>query len=138
VRDAERFDLPVICHIYPRTFDVGPQVSFAPEDIAWATRCAVEVGADVVKTPFCGDCEAQAQIAADCPVPLVAAGGPAAPSLEASLTLMAEAVRSGMRGATIGRNVWNAQHVSMAVRAFKAVIHDGMSPRAALETARDR
>ncbi len=133
VRAAERFDLPVICHIYPRTFAGSPQVSFEPEDVAWATRCAVEVGADVVKTPFCGDPVAQAQIASDCPVPLVAAGGPAAPTLEASLSMMAGAVRGGMRGATIGRNIWNSPQVTATVRAFKAVIHDGIAPRAALE-----
>ena len=132
VREAEQYDLPVICHIYPRTFVDGAKVSFAPEDIAWATRCAVEVGADVVKTPYCGDILAQAQIAADCPVPLVAAGGPAAPTLETSLKLMAQAIQSGMRGATIGRNVWNAARIGMTVRAFKAVIHDGATPQAAL------
>ena len=133
VREAERHELPVICHIYPRRFDGGARVSTDPEDVAWVVRCAVEVGADVVKTPYCGDELAQAQIVADCPVPLVAAGGPApAPTLEGSLTSMAEAVRSGMRGATIGRNIWNAQRVTSTVRAFKAVIHDGMEPRAAL------
>jgi class I fructose-bisphosphate aldolase len=132
VREAERFALPVICHIYPRTFTAGAQVSFAPEDIAWATRCAVEVGADVVKTPYCGDPVAQAEIAADCPVPLVAAGGPAAPTLEDALALMAAAVRSGMRGATIGRNVWNAARITATVRAFQAVIHEGATPQAAL------
>lgn len=137
VRQAERFELPVICHIYPRTFVGSAQVSFDPEDIAWAVRCAVEVGADVVKTPYCGDMVAQAQIAADCPVPLVAAGGPAAPTLLRSLTLMAEAVHSGMRGATIGRNVWNSSHITATVRAFKAVIHDGRDPEAALTELAD-
>ena len=53
VRQAAAFDMPVICHIYPR--DKNKAISFAPEDIAWAARCAVEVGADVVKTPYCGD-----------------------------------------------------------------------------------
>jgi class I fructose-bisphosphate aldolase len=133
VREAERFELPVFCHIYPRTFAGVAAVSLAPEDIAWAARCAVEAGADVVKTPYCGDRVAQAQIVADCPVPLVAAGGPAAPTFEEALRLMAEAVQSGMRGATIGRNVWNEPNITARVQAFKAVIHAGASPQAAME-----
>jgi class I fructose-bisphosphate aldolase len=138
VRQAERYELPVICHIYPRTFVNGAQVSFDPEDIAWAVRCAVEVGADVVKTPYSGDPVAQAQIVADCPVPLVAAGGPAAPTLEDALSMMAEAVRAGVQGATIGRNVWNSTRITATVQAFKAVIHDGASPREALAAHWDR
>ncbi len=90
VREAARFDMPVVCHVYPRTKDL--QVSFAPEDIAWAVRCAVEVGADVVKTPYCGDVAAFCQVVNDCPVPLIAAGGPRSESLEAALATIADVV----------------------------------------------
>lgn len=123
VREAARFEMPVICHIYPR--DHQSRISFAPEDIAWAVRCALEVGVDVVKTPYCGDVQAYAQIVADCPVPVVAAGGPKADTLPAALRMIAEVVQSGARGATIGRNVWGFTQITAAVEAFKAVIHDG-------------
>ena len=105
VHQAAPYDLPVICHIYPR----NPQdlsISFAPEDIAWAARCAAECGVDVIKVPYCGDVQAYAEIVADAPVPVVAAGGPKAATLEAALQMMADVVASGARGATIGRNVW--------------------------------
>ncbi len=132
VRQAASYNMPVICHIYPRDFNGSPRVSFLPEDIAWAVRCAVEAGVDVVKTPYCGDVAAYADIVADCPVPLVAAGGPRAETLQAALAMMAEVVQAGARGATIGRNVWGFQAITPAVRAFKAVIHDGASPVEAL------
>jgi fructose-bisphosphate aldolase, class I len=125
VHDAAAFDMPVICHIYPRGSD--GVISFAPEDIAWAARCAAELGVDVVKTPYCGDVGAYAQIVADCPVPLVAAGGPKTATLPAALEMMAQVVRAGARGATIGRNIWGFDQIAAAVRAFKAVIHDGAS-----------
>ncbi len=48
VREASRFEMPVICHIYPREV-ASRTISFQPEDIAWAARCAVEVGAAVVQ-----------------------------------------------------------------------------------------
>ena len=135
VREATRFELPVICHIYPRRLEPEPAVSFEPEDVAWAVRCAVEMGVDVVKAPYCGDVESHRQIVADCPVPLVAAGGPRVPTLEGALELMAGVVASGARGATIGRNVWGHEQVSAVVRAFKAVIHDRTTAREALESA---
>ena len=135
VREAARFDLPVICHIYPRSFNGKVAVSYEPEEIAWAARCAIEAGADVVKTPYCGDVSAFAQIVADCPVPLVAAGGPKADNLQAALAMMCEVVQSGASGATIGRNVWGFDRISAAVEAFKAVLHDGSSPAQALHAS---
>jgi fructose-bisphosphate aldolase, class I len=133
VREAVAYDLPVIFHVYPR--DPSGNVSFLPEDIAWAARCAVEVGADVVKTPYCGDVKAHAQIVADCPIPLVAAGGPQTGTLADALETMSQAVRSGARGATIGRNVWGFENIGAAVQAFKAVIHDNKTPDEALRLA---
>ncbi len=124
VREACRFEIPVICHIYPRDPGTGT-ILVAPEDIAWAARCAVEVGVDVVKTPYCGEVAAFAQIVADSPVPVVAAGGPQSKTLGQALTMMSAVVRSGARGATIGRNIWGFDQITAAVRAFKAVLHDG-------------
>ncbi len=134
VRDAARFDMPVICHIYPRKWDAAGNVSisYAPEDIAWAARCAVELGADVVKTPYCGDIASHRQIAEDCPVPLVAAGGPKTNTLRDALQAMWEVVEAGALGATIGRNVWGFPNITANVQAFKAVIHDRLSPDEAM------
>ncbi|MCO6452999.1 MAG: hypothetical protein J5I90_19600 [Caldilineales bacterium] len=134
VREAARFDLPVICHIYPRDPHTK-NIIFAPEAIAWAVHCACEIGVDIVKTPYCGDVSAHTQIAAECTVPLVAAGGPQAANLEAALAMMGDVMRSGARGATIGRNVWGFGQVTAAVNAFKAVIHDGKSAAEAMAEA---
>ena len=127
VRQAGRYEMPVVCHVYPRTFRDGPAISFDPEDIAWAMRCAVEAGADVVKVPYCGDVGAYADIVKDCPVPMVAAGGPKANALDSALAMVADVIKSGARGATIGRNVWGFEAIAETVVAFKAVIH-GNSP----------
>ena len=128
VRQAAAYGLPVICHAYPRVEGDLATISFAPEDVAWAVRCAVEAGADVVKAPYCGDIQAQAQIVAECPVPVVAAGGPRAETLAAALAMMADVVASGTRGATIGRNIWSLADITAATRAFLAVIHEAKSP----------
>ncbi len=136
IREATQFEMPVICHVYPRTFADGTaRISYAPEDIAWAVRCATEVGADVIKVPYCGDVEAYAQIVACSPVRVVAAGGPKTPDLRAALAMMVDVVKSGAAGATIGRNVWSLENVAAAVEAFKGVLHDGMTSDAAVGRA---
>jgi fructose-bisphosphate aldolase, class I len=134
VREATRFEIPVICHVYPRDLPSG-KILFDSEKIAFAVRCAAEAGVDVVKTPYCGEVQAYAQIVADCPVPLVAAGGPKCDSLKAALTLMGQVMESGARGATIGRNIWGFSRITAALTAFKAVIHDGKTADEALKIA---
>lgn len=133
VKAAARFDLPVIAHIYPRDYSGEPKIVHYPEEIAWATRCGIECGVDVIKVAYTGDVESYRQIVKSCPVPVVAAGGPKADTLEQALTLMAQVVESGARGATIGRNIWGSGNTPGAVRAFKAVVHDGVSPQEALK-----
>jgi len=123
VREGDKHQLPIIAHVYPR--DENNVIVYHPEDIAWAVRCMVEVGVDVVKAPYCGDLEAHRQIAADCPVPLVAAGGPKTSTFKEALEVLANACSVGVRGGTVGRNVWGNEHVTDAVRAYKAVILDG-------------
>jgi DhnA family fructose-bisphosphate aldolase class Ia len=132
VRDAGHWDMPVIVHTYPRRFTAeGVEISFRAEDIAWAVRCAIEAGVDIVKVPYCGDVASYAQIVASCPVPVVAAGGPQAGALESALAMAAEVVASGARGMTVGRNIWGFADATRAVEAFKAVIHQGAGPAAA-------
>lgn len=136
VRQAAHFELPVICHVYPRDFSgPAPKVSYMPEDIAWAVHCGYEAGADVIKVPYCGDQAAYTQIVQDCPVPVVCAGGPQSQTLLLALEMMAAVRQTGALGATIGRNVWSSPDITAAVKAFKAVIHDGAAPAAAMAAA---
>ena len=129
VRAAARYDMPVITHVYPRDFHGGGTISYAPEDIAWAVRCAWECGSDVIKVPFCNDTAAYAEIVADCTVPVVAAGGPKSGTLEEALRMFQQVVASGAKGITVGRNVWSHERIADVIRAIKAVVHEGTEPR---------
>jgi len=136
VRDADRFGMPVIVHTYPRRFSGSAvAISYDAEDIAWAVRCAVECGVDVIKVPYCGDRAAYAQIVRECPLPVVAAGGPKAATLRAALEMAADVVASGAQGMTVGRNIWGFPGVRAALEAFKSVIHHGLSADEALRGA---
>jgi class I fructose-bisphosphate aldolase len=136
VRQAEQWEMPVILHTYARKFsDKDVEISYRPEDIAWAVRCGIEVGVDVIKVPYCGDVASYAQIISSCPVPVVAAGGPRSSTLEQALTMAVQVMRSNARGMTIGRNIWGTSEITKSVLAFKAVIHDGATANEALERA---
>jgi class I fructose-bisphosphate aldolase len=135
VRESAAAEMPVICHVYPRNPDTL-QVIYTPEDIAWGVRCAVEVGADVVKTPYCGDPVAHRQIAEECPVSLVAAGGPKTATLRDALQMMSDVVSCGVLGATIGRNIWGDADITGALKAFKSIIHDEADADTALKLVR--
>lgn len=121
VRQAAPYDLPVICHVYPR--GANNEIIYNPEDIAWGVRCAAEIGADVVKTPWSGDLAAHTQIVECCPVPLVAAGGPQSNTLDDALAMFRDLLRAGVRGGVIGRNIWGHEDITGALRAFRQVIH---------------
>jgi len=135
VEEADRVGLPVIAHIYPRDFSTGGTIVYDAENIWWAVRCGIECGADVIKVPFTGDAGSFREIVATSPVPVVAAGGPRCETFLAALEMMAKVVESGARGGTIGRNVWGAADPTRALVAFRAVIHDGLPPAAALKAA---
>jgi len=98
-------------------------------------RCAIELGVDIIKTPYCCDPAAWKQLVESCPLPLVAAGGrrwrrSAKPCSSWPMRLPRVA-----RGAVIGRNVWGFKDIPGAVRAFKAVVHDRLTPKEAMKVA---
>ena len=135
VRAAARFEMPIIAHIYPRDFSKGGQIVFTPDEIAYAVRIGIETGVDVIKVGYTGDFDSFAETIATCPVPVVMAGGPKAETLRDALAHTAEAIRAGARGAVVGRNLWGHGSPTFAAKAFKGVIHQGLSVDDALAAA---
>lgn len=132
VRAAAPLEMPVVAHIYPRIFTEGAQIVFTPDEIAWAVRCGLETGVDVIKVGFPGDEAAFAEIVASCPAPIVLAGGPKTDTFEAALLQVEQGIRAGAVGAVVGRNMWGAADITAAAEAYAAVIHDGLSASAAV------
>jgi len=135
VRDAHRFGMPVVAHIYPRDFSDGPKIVFTPDSIAYAVRIGIETGVDVIKVGYPGDIEAFRETVASCPAPVVIAGGPKAETLADALAYTADAIAAGAVGAVVGRNLWGHGDPTVAGAAFKGVIHDGLDASAALSAA---
>ena len=123
VREAERFGLPVIPHIYPIVPRDGvPSVSNTPEDIAYAVRVGLEMGADVVKVPYTGDPVSFGQIVSVTPIPVVTAGGPKCETVDEAVAMMRDVVKSGAAGTTIGRNVWGFPDIPGTIARFKEAL----------------
>lgn len=126
VAAAAKVEMPVVAHIYPRDYsgDV-PVIRFVPEEIAWAVRCGVETGVDVIKVGYPGELAAFTEIVASAPVPVVVAGGPRTETVRDGLRFTEEAMRAGAVGAVVGRNIWGVDDIEGVAAAYRAVIHDG-------------
>lgn len=135
VNAAARFEMPVIAHVYPRDYSDGCRIVFTPDEIAYAVRIGFETGVDVVKVGYTGDFDSFQETVATCPVPVVVAGGPKTDTLLGALKQTADALRAGAKGAVVGRNLWGHGDTTSAARAFKSVIHDGLSPEEALSAS---
>jgi len=135
VRAAAKLEVPIVAHVYPRNAD--KQIIFTPEEIAYAVRIGLETGVDVIKVGYPGDEVAFTEIVRTCPTPIVMAGGPKTGTFEEALEQISQGLRAGAKGAVLGRNLWGATDVTAAGNAFKAVIHDGLTAKAAAKMLED-
>ncbi|HMJ80951.1 MAG TPA: 3-hydroxy-5-phosphonooxypentane-2,4-dione thiolase [Candidatus Dormibacteraeota bacterium] len=109
---------------------VGKELVRDARYLGLATRICAELGAQVVKTYYCA--EGFEQVTAGCPVPIVMAGGKKLPTLDA-LTMAYNAVQQGASGVDMGRNIFQAETPVAMIQAVRKVVHEGYSPREALE-----
>ena len=122
IRSCEPYAMPVIAEMMPpedRFFDAAA--------IAHAARIGMEIGADVIKTNYCGDVARFAEIVQAVPVPIIVAGGPKTTPDVSTLQLVEDALQAGAAGVAIGRRVWQAVDPQATTRA----IHTAMFGRGA-------
>lgn len=113
-----RFGMPVLAEMMP-TLD-NP---FDAQAIAHAARIGFELGADLVKTNYCGDVQAFRHVVASSPVPILVAGGPKKDEREdGTLQMVREVLEAGAAGVAIGRRVWQADDPEAIVRAMHAIL----------------
>ncbi len=126
VREADRYGLPVVPHIYPLVLRDGAHaVSNDPEDVFYAARVGVEMGADFIKVPYTGNPKTFGEIVAMNPVPIVASGGPRCETVEDAVAMMRAVAQSGAAGATVGRNAWGFGRIPETIQSLKLALGIG-------------
>jgi 3-hydroxy-5-phosphonooxypentane-2,4-dione thiolase len=109
---------------------VGKEMVRDARYLGMSCRVCAELGAQFVKTYYCEpDFE---QVTAACPVPVVIAGGKKIPEPDA-LSLAYKAIDQGAAGVDMGRNIFAADDPVAMIQAVRAVVHEGETPRRALE-----
>lgn len=123
VEEAHRHGIPVMCWAYPRGKNVENENS--TQTIAYATRVAMELGADIIKIKYNGDVEGLKWIVkAAGRAKLVIAGGLKHDD-ERMLKIAEEAISAGASGLAIGRNVWQSENPLKLATALKEVVFKG-------------
>jgi len=94
------------------------------------SRICAELGARVVKTYWCEDFD---EVTGGCPVPVVIAGGPICETELEVMEFVYDGIQKGAIGVNLGRNVWKHDHPVPMMRSLQAIIHDGATPKDALD-----
>jgi len=99
--------------------------------LALSCRIAAELGAKIVKTYYCDD--GFEKVVDGCPVPVVIAGGPKCETELEVFEFVYDGMQKGAIGVNLGRNVWQNPHPVAMMRALNGIIHEGLTPKQALE-----
>lgn len=116
---------------------VGTELVRDAKYIRLATRICAELGASFVKTYFVPGFDT---VTAQCPVPVVIAGGKKLPEREA-LQMARDAIDQGAAGVDMGRNIFQSDAPVAMIQAVRKVVHEGMSVKHAFdvyETVKNR
>lgn len=113
VEEANRFGIPVVAELLPEF-----EHSFEPDWVGVCARLGFELGADVIKTYYCGP--EYAQVVANCPIPIVMAGGPKNTDIFQNIS---NAVAAGAAGVAIGRNIFQAPDPQEYTRRIVELVH---------------
>jgi fructose-bisphosphate aldolase/2-amino-3,7-dideoxy-D-threo-hept-6-ulosonate synthase len=114
---SQAYDMPVVAEMMP------PQDNFYDaKAIAHAARIGMELGADIVKTNYCGDIDRFRQVVAAAPVPIIVAGGPGGGADDSTVGVARDAIEAGAVGVAFGRRVWQADDPEDVTRQLKEVI----------------
>ncbi len=114
---SERYAMPVVAEMMPPA-----DRAYQAQAIAHAARIGMEIGADVIKTNYCGDRETFQHIAAAVSLPILVAGGASAGGESDTLALARDAIAGGAAGVAIGRRVWQADDPQAMTAKIHAVL----------------
>lgn len=121
---AAEWGMPLLAMVYAR----GPRIAdpFDPDIVAHCARVGTELGADVVKVPYCGDRERFSRVVESCCIPVVIAGGERMDSTREFLQMAHDSLAAGGAGLSVGRNVFQHPNPVLLVKALSGIAHAGL------------
>lgn len=115
---CSRFGMPVLAEMMPPQED-----AYDGKAVAHAARIGFELGADIVKTNYCGDVDEFRRVVDSSPVPILTAGGPKKGGGDnGTLQLVREVKEAGAAGVAIGRRVWQSDDPESLVRQIHTIL----------------
>ena len=119
-REAHAKGLPVIAWVYPRGKTIKNDTS--KEMMSYATRVALELGADIVKIKYGGNpSDLKWAVSSAGKTKVVIAGG-VKTSESSLLKQVSDIMKTGAIGLAIGRNVWQAKNPLEITRKIQKII----------------
>ena len=129
--EARRWGLPVMAEMVPEGLGAGAERE--TEAVALAARLGAELGADLIKAPYCPD---YARVAASTFAPVVILGGSKGSEAD-TLATVRDALDAGAAGVAMGRNVFQSPDPAAMTRALAAMVHGDAGLTDALAVLRD-
>lgn len=132
------YGMPLVGHIYPKGESVAKADQTKWENIAYAVRAGAELGVDIIKTTYTGDPKSMAKVVEACPARVCIQGGDVGETVEDYINMTYDAIsRANVGGVVFGRFVWSYKDVTSLIKALASVIHEGATPKQALEMLHD-
>jgi len=122
-RVAMDWGMPVLVTVSPINNNGNSNV----ELISRGARIAAELGADMVSVPYPGSKELLRDIVASTPAPLIVLGGEKMEDPTDVLSMVNDAMSTGIHGVSVGRNVFQYEKPGNMVKAIGEIVHHGAS-----------
>ena len=117
IQECAGYGIPVIAEMMPSF-----EGFYDPEKIAHAARIGMELGADIIKTNYCGKIEQFRNVVLSTVAPIIIAGGPSQPEVDNTLQVAKDAIAAGAAGVAFGRRVWQASDPECVVRGLREAV----------------
>ena len=130
--DCHKWGIPVTAEALPRGFEKAED-SRTPDNITFACRQSVELGADIVKTNYTGDQDSFHALVESVYAPVVILGGAKKVPEEQLLQEIKDALDAGAAGIAMGRNIWGHEDPARYASAIAKLIHEDASVEVALK-----
>lgn len=118
--ECEEYGMPSIVWAYPRGKYVANEKD--PATVAYAARCALELGADIVKVNYTGSTESFKQVVCAAQKCRVISSGGSKETYDEFISKAKDVMAAGAAGFAVGRNVWQDDDPMKVAEGIRKVV----------------